>query len=311
MPNDLIERIRHICVKSSVPPEVMGAICHTVRESFLSETRTHETPESPQGEEAQVAGQATNGASGDNPGRCGSVRTLADSKGSTCRHTESAAPDESNRRYSSSSDKQERIDALEIGNRQLCRQIEQLERELADTTRMHADLQREVERLSALIFNPSAAATSERPVVPQADAWVEICNVLDEVHPGWDTAPGKHLVERAVNAIRCAKSHGRDSESPTTSYDEIAAFDKWYDEFPAIPSSGHFNDVRDMAFAAWLERARRSMPSATLPRQASDAMYKAGLAYVTARGTAWCVNDLWRVMYDAAMATTERTVRDQ
>lgn len=58
---------------------------------------TFETPESPQGEEAQVAGQATNGASGDNPGRCGSVRTLADSKGSTCRQSESAAPDESNR----------------------------------------------------------------------------------------------------------------------------------------------------------------------------------------------------------------------
>lgn len=66
--------------------------------SFIPSAKgTFETPESPQGEEAQVAGQATNGASGDNPGRCGSVRTLADSKGSTCRQSESAAPDESNR----------------------------------------------------------------------------------------------------------------------------------------------------------------------------------------------------------------------
>jgi hypothetical protein len=66
-------------------------------EQALNMLDTNETPESPKGEEALVAGQATNGASGDNPGRCGSVRTLADSKGSTCRQTESAAPDESNR----------------------------------------------------------------------------------------------------------------------------------------------------------------------------------------------------------------------
>lgn len=72
-------------------------VCRELLRIAQSAKGTFETPESPQGEEAQVAGQATNGASGDNPGRCGSVRTLADSKGSTCRQSESAAPDESNR----------------------------------------------------------------------------------------------------------------------------------------------------------------------------------------------------------------------
>jgi hypothetical protein len=32
MDNDLIERIRYLCVKSNVPETVMGAICHEARE---------------------------------------------------------------------------------------------------------------------------------------------------------------------------------------------------------------------------------------------------------------------------------------
>lgn len=36
----------------------------------------------------------------------------------------------------------------------------------------------------------------------------------------------------------------------------------------------------------------------SVPRVATDAAYNAGLSYVSRRGTAWSVSDLWTVMYD-------------
>lgn len=41
MHNEIIERVRFICVKGGVPAEVMGALCHYLREA-LSEKQTTE-----------------------------------------------------------------------------------------------------------------------------------------------------------------------------------------------------------------------------------------------------------------------------
>jgi hypothetical protein len=38
------------------------------------------------------------------------------------------------------------------------------------------------------------------------------------------------------------------------------------------------------------------------PRKPTDAMYEAAIAYLYGKGTSWCINDLWRAMYDAAPA---------